>query len=110
LAGWEDGRVKLYLTREALRCRGAHAALFAEGDYMPVAAHGARAEHVCAFARRHAGTAVLVVAPRLMARLALAAEADGKPAPDGLPPVRLPVGEAIWRDTTLALPEGGPTR
>jgi (1->4)-alpha-D-glucan 1-alpha-D-glucosylmutase len=110
VAGWEDGRLKLYLTREALRCRGAHAALFAEGDYTPVAAHGARAEHVCAFARRHAGTTVLVVAPRLMARLALDAEAAGKPPPDGPPPLRLPVGATIWSDTALALPEGSPTR
>ena len=52
----------------------------------------------------------MVVVPRLMARLALDAVAVGAPPPDGLPPRRLPVGEATWSDTTLALPAGGPTR
>jgi (1->4)-alpha-D-glucan 1-alpha-D-glucosylmutase len=111
LACWEDGRVKLYLTRAALRCRQAHAALFAAGDYAPVAADGPQAEHVCAFARQHAGTTILVVAPRLMARLALDAQEAGRPsADDDLPPLRLPLGEATWHDTTLRLPAGSPAR
>ncbi len=108
LARWEDGRVKLYLTRQALRCRRAYAALFAAGDYQPVPAAGRREAHVCAFLRRHGDAAALVVVPRLLARLALATA----PAPDAgeLPPTGLPLGEAAWADTHLRLPAAAPRR
>ena len=47
----EDGRVKMFLIREALALRARRRALFERGDYRPLEVHGAWAEHVCAFAR-----------------------------------------------------------
>ncbi len=46
--------MKLYLTSQALACREAHPDLFARGDYVPLTAEGAAADHVVAFARRDA--------------------------------------------------------
>jgi (1->4)-alpha-D-glucan 1-alpha-D-glucosylmutase len=88
-----DGRIKLYLTWKTLTLRREREALFREGDYLPLKAHGERAEHVCAFARRHAGEVILVIAPRLLSKLM--GEDTGQ----------LPAGRSAWGDTWLELPE-----
>ena len=89
LAGVEDGRAKLYLTRQLLQARRHWPALFREGSYEPVAAEGARAAQLFAFLRRGGGRAVLAVAPRLVAGLAAVGAA--------------PTG-AVWEETRLPLP------
>ena len=86
-----DGRAKLFVTWKALQFRKAHAALFKEGEYLPVQVSGARAAHLCVYARRLAGEFVLVILPRLYARL-LGESAD------------LPLGESVWGDTAIELP------
>jgi (1->4)-alpha-D-glucan 1-alpha-D-glucosylmutase len=53
--------------------------------------HGSQAHHVCAFARRHNGSFLVTIAPRLYRRLL-----DD--------PERLPLGEAVWQDTLVELP------
>jgi (1->4)-alpha-D-glucan 1-alpha-D-glucosylmutase len=69
---WEDGRVKLYLTHVALAARNAHPDAFTGGEYLPLEAAGAKAEHVVAFARRGGGSTLLTVVPRLVATLTAA--------------------------------------
>src|SRR5260221_1131824 len=49
----DDGRVKLYLTWRALRCRRDRAGLFSEGAYLPVEADGTGRDHIFSFIRRH---------------------------------------------------------
>jgi len=92
VAGAEDGRIKLHVTHRALVARRERAALFHGGHYTPLAADGARAAHVFAFAMQRAGTpgdAVVVVVPRLVAAM----------TQDG----RAPIGE-LWGDSRLRLP------
>ncbi len=91
LATWPDGRVKLYLVRRGLACRRAAPALFRTGAYVPLAAAGRAAAHVCAFARHLDAAAVLTVVPRLAAALTGAGR-------------ELPLGPACWGDTVLELP------
>lgn len=95
LGAMHDGRAKLFLVLRALAARKAHAGLFRHGAYLPLAARGAHAERVIAFARHHEehGWAV-VAAPRFL---------TGVVEPGGLP-----LGD-VWGDTALALPEGAPT-
>ncbi len=83
LQQWTDGRIKSFLTQKVLQFRRENFALFAHGDYVPVESTGAFAENVFAFTRRHENRTLLVIAPRLTARI-------------GFPPV----GE-LWRDTAV---------
>jgi (1->4)-alpha-D-glucan 1-alpha-D-glucosylmutase len=89
-----DGRAKLWFIWRLLSLRRAQPALFREGSYEGLVAEGALARHVVAFARRHEGQALVVVAGRLFAGLCPA---------DSAAPV-LAQGEA-WRGTTLRLPK-----
>jgi (1->4)-alpha-D-glucan 1-alpha-D-glucosylmutase len=85
----EDGRVKLYVTQRVLTFRRAQRDLFAGGAYVPLSAHGARSDHVVAFARTVRRRCAVAVAGRYFMEL----------APGGLP-----VGAKTWGDTTLSLP------
>ncbi len=82
-----DGRVKLYLMWRTLQVRRRMERLFREGDYLPLTPAGAAAEHVFAFARRLEDEAIIVVVPRLCARLL--GEGGGMPTGD------------VWGDTEL---------
>ena len=96
--GPHDGRAKLWVLWRALALRREQPALFEHGDYLPVAASGAKAAHAVAYARRHGGSTLLVVAGRLFASLGAGVGA-------------LPLGEECWADTALAtefLPRGAP--
>jgi (1->4)-alpha-D-glucan 1-alpha-D-glucosylmutase len=88
LAGWRDGRVKLYVLATLLRHTAA--AGWPADAYTPLNALGERAEHVVGFARG----AALVVVPRLPHTLA------------GEAP---PLGD-VWAATALALPDGAAAR
>jgi len=85
LEQWEDGAVKLALTRLALAFRREKPDLFAKGDYEVLEVTGERAEHVCAFARQHSAYFAVIAVPRLVAAL------DSNPG---------------WGDTRIPLPSG----
>jgi len=91
----EDGRLKLYLIRQALACRREYATLFRDGDYRPLEGRGPLVEHVVGFARVARDGVALTVVPRLLAR-------RGIEEP--------PLGERYWGDETRVLvpPEAGP--
>jgi (1->4)-alpha-D-glucan 1-alpha-D-glucosylmutase len=84
----DDGRIKLYVIREALACRRARAGLFGDGDYRPLETQGPLAEHVLAFARVRNGAVALAVVPRLLAR-------RGADEP--------PLGATYWGDESRVL-------
>jgi (1->4)-alpha-D-glucan 1-alpha-D-glucosylmutase len=88
----DDGRAKLHVIARALAMRARKPDLFAGGGYAPLRATGARAAHVVAFTRTLGDEALIAIVPRLVVRL-LDGHAD-----------RLPLGEDVWGDTTLALP------
>jgi (1->4)-alpha-D-glucan 1-alpha-D-glucosylmutase len=89
----EDGRIKLFVTHVALRTRHRLPELFgASGTYAPLDATGRAAAHVVAFARRSGDREVVVIAPRLSAKLM-----EGRLEP--------PVGAGL-RDTWLPVAEG----
>ncbi|MFO0985519.1 MAG: malto-oligosyltrehalose synthase [Planctomycetota bacterium] len=84
------GDAKLFTIVIALGARRRDPELFRRGDYVPLAVVGAGADHVCAFARRHAANTIITIAPRLAAKL------TGKLG-------ALPLGE-VWSDTQVLLP------
>lgn len=92
----EDGRIKLYTLFRALHCRRGHPGLYATGDYLPAEIDGPRCEHAFGFVRRRHDALAVAVVPRLLTSLVSAAEA--------------PLGEKVWDDTVLILPESVPDR
>ena len=86
----EDGRLKLYLTRQTLAFRHTRALLFETGEYRPLEAQGPLAEHVCAFARAADGAVALTVVPRHLARRRI----DDPP-----------LGPQYWGSTWLPIPD-----
>ncbi|MDH6594967.1 (1-_4)-alpha-D-glucan 1-alpha-D-glucosylmutase [Variovorax sp. TBS-050B] len=91
-----DGSAKLWFIWRMLSLRRDDPALFRDGGYEGLAVEGPLARHVVAFARRHEGRMLIVLAGRLFTGIARAG-ADGVP--------KLPEGSA-WRGTTLRLPAG----
>ena len=87
MRNWPDGRIKMFLTQRVLQFRREHVDLFQRGDYLPLVASGAFGESCVSFARSSTGKWIVVIAPRLSARI-------------GFPPT----GER-WRDTTIEFPE-----
>ena len=94
LRKWPDGRIKVYVTKAALRCRQQYPQLFTEGDFLPVVARGARSGNVVSTLRSHDGNAALAVVPRWLARTYTEQET-------------LPSAE-FWGGTTLLLPKSAP--
>jgi (1->4)-alpha-D-glucan 1-alpha-D-glucosylmutase len=90
LDSWQDARIKLYVLSRALVFRRDHAALFAEGDYLPLDTTGAHADRVISFARQHNNGWAVAAVPRLTAGL-------------GFPPLR-----DLWKDTAVHLPPDAP--
>ncbi|MBW3541154.1 MAG: malto-oligosyltrehalose synthase [Planctomycetes bacterium] len=88
----EDGRIKLLAIRAALHARREHPALFAAGDYQPLEAEGQHAGRLLAFARSYEERAMIVLVPQLTTGLVSS-------------PLDAPVGEAVWGDTWMRLPE-----
>lgn len=93
LKNWRDGKLKLYLAMQALNFRRSHKDLFLKGDYIALKVTGGKKGSVCAFARRLAESWAVTVAPRLVASLDQAG---------------FPLGDGVWRDTTVQLPADAP--
>jgi (1->4)-alpha-D-glucan 1-alpha-D-glucosylmutase len=88
---WPDGRIKLFVTAQALRLRKSRPDLFLEGDYVPLALDVTVPGDAIAFSRVRGDQAVLVLAPRLVAKLE---------TPDRW----LPVGMECWKTSRALLP------
>lgn len=89
-----DGRIKLLTMARALRLRRSCRPVFDDGDYVPLQASGARAEHVFAFARRSAAGLAITCVPRLVAALVPAQQPDDLSQLTG----------TAWAGTRLELP------
>lgn len=92
LAHKDDGRIKMFTLYRLLKARNEFKELFQNGEYIPIEVTGALQNHIIAFARRKDNVYCVVVAPRFLSKIVKENE--------------LPLGEAIWKDTAILLPEG----
>jgi (1->4)-alpha-D-glucan 1-alpha-D-glucosylmutase len=92
-----DGSAKLWFIWRLLSLRREQAELFRDGGYEGLTVEGPLARHVVAFARRHEGRTLVVVAGRLFSGIAKTGAQGGAPV--------LPEA-AAWRGTKVVLPEG----
>jgi (1->4)-alpha-D-glucan 1-alpha-D-glucosylmutase len=88
-----DGRLKLFLLRQGLSLRGRRPGLFVGGEYIPLETAGEMADHVVSFQRRNGPDLAVAAGGRFFARLAV-----NGPRP--------PVGDVVWGDTVVILPDG----
>ena len=88
LSGWQDGRIKLFLTQRLLVFRRENPALFAQGSYEPLLVTGEFADSCIAFARKNGEKQIVVLAPRLTQQI-------------GFPPIG-----GAWKEAAVQLPEG----
>jgi len=87
-----DGRIKLYTLWQSLALRARWPEVFRDGEYLPLTVRGKLAIHTCAFARRHGDQTLIVLVPRLPARLLGNRNL-------------LPLGFDVWGDAALELPD-----
>ncbi|GAB3994304.1 malto-oligosyltrehalose synthase [Spirosoma daeguense] len=95
---WEgrfDGRIKLWLTHILLQERQQNAALFLNGNYVPLAVKGTYREHIMAFARQLNQAWYVVVVPLYPAQLCRQQNTD--------------LLSIDWADTSVILPADAPT-
>ena len=90
LNNYQDGRVKLWTTMQALRIRRERRELFQAGKYTPLFAIGAKKDHLLAFAREHNSQVAIIAVPRLSYTLAGGSLAQ-------------PLGD-VWGATELPVP------
>jgi (1->4)-alpha-D-glucan 1-alpha-D-glucosylmutase len=90
----EDGRIKLFLTYCALQARKENAEVFNNGDYVPIEVAGRFKDSVVAFARSQGNVWAVTVTPRFLTAVIKEGE--------------LPLGQEVWNDTHIVLPEGAP--
>lgn len=113
----EDGRIKLFVTYLTLHYRRDHPALFLEGAYLPCEGRGSKKDHICAFARKSGEQFVLIVVPRLFIRLLQPTTAEIISRVPRMiattffsgfsqTPEELPIGDGVWGDSTVVLPDG----
>jgi len=86
-----DGRIKLFLIHRALKAKNEHREVFGEGAYVPLEAAGRFRDHIIAFARTYEGKWAVTIVPRFLTALIEKGE--------------YPLGQKVWDDTHILLPE-----
>lgn len=94
LGNYQDGRIKLWTTMQALRLRRERSELFHSGKYTPLYSAGPKRDHVAAFARENHSQVAIIAVPRLSYTLA-----GGSLLP--------PLGD-VWNRTELPVPSKTP--
>lgn len=94
-ANWEDGRIKLFVTQQALKFRQSFPGLFSAGKYLALKTSFEGQAQVLAFARYTESHWCLVLLPLNVVSLSEAGT--------------FPLGEKTWKNATVSLPETAPS-
>ncbi|HBE16481.1 MAG TPA: malto-oligosyltrehalose synthase [Cyanobacteria bacterium UBA11149] len=92
MAHKEDGRIKLFLIFKALEAKNKNLEVFQQGAYVPLEAMGQYQDRIVAFARPYRQTTAIAIVPRFLTDL--------------VQPGEFPLGEKLWGDTRLEIPQG----
>lgn len=90
----EDGRIKLFLICRLLQTRREKRQLLNNGTYIPIEVGGKFRDNVVAFARNYSSEWAISIVPRFLTGLVK----EGQ----------LPLGQEVWDDAHIILPEGAP--
>lgn len=86
-----SGQIKLFLITQVLRTRQQNLGVFQSGAYTPIKTFGSYSDHVIAFGRNYGQTILITVVPRFLTDL--------------IQPGDFPLGDQIWGDTVIEIPE-----
>lgn len=87
----ENGCVKMFLIYKLLSARRRHRQIFEDGDYIPLTTTGSKSEHITAFARKSGKKIAIAIATRFVTSI--------------ISPAQLPIGDSIWKDTSIIIPD-----
>lgn len=87
----EDARIKLFLIYRLLKARKEKYALFQNGAYAPLETNGPYKDNIISFMRIYQNSRAIVIVPRFFCSL--------------IKEGQLPLGESVWRDTFVSIPE-----
>ncbi|MFH0925895.1 MAG: malto-oligosyltrehalose synthase [bacterium] len=90
----EDGRIKLFLVYRSLKLREERRDVFEKGTYLPIKVEGRFKECIIAYVRAFQKSWIITIAPRYFTSLVNKGQ--------------YPLGEEVWRDTHLLLPDEAP--
>jgi (1->4)-alpha-D-glucan 1-alpha-D-glucosylmutase len=92
LSNYADGKIKLFLMDALLSLRTKYADFFNHGSYTPLETSGTYKDHIIAYGRQFKKKWIICIVPRNVTF------ADYN---------RFPLGNDIWKDTSVHLPENG---
>jgi (1->4)-alpha-D-glucan 1-alpha-D-glucosylmutase len=92
LTNRQDGRIKMFLIAQTLAARNNNLDLFQQGSYIPLNVTGSCQNHIIAFARYNRQHTAIAIVPCFLTKL--------------LEPPAFPLGEDIWQDTRVEIPQG----
>lgn len=92
LANLRDGRAKMYVIVQTLNIRNSWPDVFMQGSYLPLEVTGVKSRHICAFARKSGRRMIIAVAPLLYMSMMQGEK-------------NLPLGNTVWKDTLVNLPQ-----
>lgn len=96
LGGYASGKVKMFLIWKVLQHRNALEKLYREGEYLPLSVSDELHEQVIAYARKLDGQWSITIIPRNFSQKLEAGQ--------------WPLGEQIWQDAVLKLPDDAPKK
>jgi len=88
----ESGKLKLFIISALLNFRSNHSMLLKKGNYTPLFPIGEKADKIISFSRNFDNQTLITIVPRIFY------DAVSKEKP-------FPVGEDIWADTQIIMPE-----
>ncbi len=88
----ESGKIKCFLTSTLLNFRQNNFNLFKKGNYIPIAVEGVKSDNIVAFIRNFENKSAVIIVPRLVYHMISLKNP-------------FPLGEDIWKDTRIILPE-----
>ncbi|QSR89017.1 malto-oligosyltrehalose synthase [Methylacidiphilum caldifontis] len=94
LKNYTDGRIKLWITYKGLQARKKFPEVFCSKSYIPLIIKGSKSRNGFAFLRCFENKWALVVVPKFCTELCQEGE--------------FPMGQEIWQDTAVFLPEDAP--
>ena len=87
--------MKLFLITQGLAIRKQYLEVYQQGTYIPLEVTGDYAENILAFGRTYGQTITITVIPRFLTNL--------------VEPKQFPLGEKIWKNTAIEIPESWET-